>query len=123
MSNIHRQDNTFVIEKDGMPYHVVEGMAEYAGLLTDYSENPNSYTEEYLPEPYIPTAQELAQAEIERLEALQTPRLYREAIAGGEYAIAKLAEIDAAIAVQRKIIQEATQVENITLAADTEGMV
>ena len=53
-----------------------------------------------------PTPAELAQEEINRLEAQQTPRLYREAIAGGVYATAKLAEIDAAIAVQRKIIQE-----------------
>lgn len=53
-----------------------------------------------------PKPAELAQEEINRLEAQQTPRLYREAIAGGEYATAKLAEIDAAIAVQRKIIQE-----------------
>lgn len=47
---------------------------------------------------------EAAQEEINRLEKLQTPRLYREAIAGGEYAINKLAEIDALIAVQRAII-------------------
>lgn len=104
MTKIHREDNTFVVTKNGMPYHVVEGMPEYAELRDEYAANPENFTEEYPPEPYVPTAQELAQEEIERLEALQTPRLMREALAGGEYAINKLAEIDALIAVQRAII-------------------
>lgn len=103
---IHRQDNTFVIIKSGMPYHVVDKMPEYAGLVSEYKQFPQNFREEYPPEPYEPTPAELAQAEINKLEAQQTPRLMREAIAGGEYATAKLAEIDAAISVQRKIIQE-----------------
>lgn len=44
------------------------------------------------------------QMQIEALEEQQTARLYREAIAGGEYAIAKLAEIDAKIAELRKLL-------------------
>ena len=102
MAKIHRQDDTFVIEKNGYPYQVIEGMEEYQELLEEYEANPSAFEEEYPPEPYEPTPQELAQAEIEALERQQTARLYREAIAGGEYATNKLAEIDAQIAELRK---------------------
>lgn len=64
---------------------------------------------------------EIAQAEIERLEAMQTPRLYREAIAGGEYATNKLAEIDELIAELRAIIN--TPVEEEKLSAETNAKV
>ncbi len=103
-NRIHREDNTFVITKSGYPYHVTADMPEYAGLLAEYGASPEAFSEEYPYVPPEPTPAELAQAEINRLEALQTPRLYREAIAGGTYAINKLAELDAAIAVQRAII-------------------
>lgn len=44
--NIHRQDNTFVIEKNGYPYHVIEGMDEYADLVSAYRNNFEDFEEE-----------------------------------------------------------------------------
>lgn len=107
---IHREDNTFVIIKDGFPYHVIEGMEEYSCLLTEYTLNPDKFTEEGSNILRERTDKEIAQEEINRLESLQTPRLMREAIAGGEYATAKLKEIDELIAVQRAIINKQDEV-------------
>ena len=107
---IHRQDNTFVITKSGYPYHVTADMPEYAGLLAEYADNPVAFTEEYPPVIPEPTPAEIAQAEIDRLESLQTKRLTREAITDTlaglttSFSINKMAEIDAAIAVQRAIL-------------------
>ena len=55
---IHRQDNTFVIEKNGLPYHVVPDMPEYAGLLAEYADNPVAFTEEYPEEENAPETEE-----------------------------------------------------------------
>lgn len=46
MLKVHRQDDTFVIEKDEYPFHVTPEMPEYADLLAEYQENPQSFTEE-----------------------------------------------------------------------------
>lgn len=51
----HRQDNTFIIEKNNMPYQVVEGMAEYQDLLNQYNSNPGAFEEDIV---YKPTKEE-----------------------------------------------------------------
>lgn len=49
----HRQDNTFVIEWNGMPYHLTPEVEPESGLydqiLAQYQNNPNGFDEE--PEP------------------------------------------------------------------------
>ncbi len=99
---IHRQDDTFVIDKNGYPYHITADMPEYAGLLAEYSENPGNFEEERPYVPPEPTPAEIAQAEINRLEATITPRNVRAALLGDEVAIAKITETEAQIAELRK---------------------
>ena len=52
---IHKYDNTFIVEKNGMPYQVIDGMEEYNGLMTEYGEYPSLFMEEY---EYVPTFEE-----------------------------------------------------------------
>ena len=52
------------------------------------------------PDPYVAPAPTIQQ-QIDELEAQQTPRLMREAIAGELFATTKLAELDAEIATLR----------------------
>lgn len=67
--NIHRViDDTFVIEKNGYPYHVIEGMEEYEGLYEAYLNDPHSFIHEH-PEQYEPTEEDIAQARIFELQA------------------------------------------------------
>ena len=42
----HRQDNTFIIEKNNMPYQVIPDMPEYQELLNQYNSNPELFEEE-----------------------------------------------------------------------------
>jgi len=78
------------------------------------------YLAGYLPEEETPQTDEAEEAQLQilELEAQQTPRLMREAIedmqAGltSSYALDKLQEIDAAIAVQREIIHNSGKTIN-----------
>lgn len=63
MRNIHRQDDTFVIEKNGYPYHVTPEMPEFSELSTAYQANPSAFSEEAEPVVPEPTYQELRAAE------------------------------------------------------------
>ncbi|MDR0453725.1 MAG: hypothetical protein LBH05_02800 [Deferribacteraceae bacterium] len=50
----HRQNDTFVIEHDGNPYHLTPtcGQKEmYPEILQQYKDNPDGFEEEYPPEP------------------------------------------------------------------------
>lgn len=64
MSIIKRTaDNSYVIEKNGMPYHVPnegEFAAEWAEINAYAEEHPDEVT---LEEPYVPTEEEIAEAE------------------------------------------------------------
>ena len=51
----HRQDNTFIIEKNNMPYQIIPDMAEYQELLNQYNSNPKLFEEEIQ---YKPTKEE-----------------------------------------------------------------
>ena len=56
-------DNSYVIEKNGMPYHVPnegEFAAEWAEINAYAEEHPEEVT---LEEPYVPTEEEIAEAE------------------------------------------------------------
>lgn len=57
MSIIHKKNDTFIINKNNMPYHVIEGMDEYELLLEQYLHNPELFKEEVIVE-YVPTYQE-----------------------------------------------------------------
>lgn len=49
----HREDNTFIIEKNNMPYQVIQGAAEYQGLLNQYNSNPELFEEEIVYKPTL----------------------------------------------------------------------
>ena len=68
MTKIHREDNTFVITKNGMPYHVLGGMQEYAELREEYAANPENFTEEYS---YKPTLKEIKKAACEKINVVR----------------------------------------------------
>lgn len=58
-------DSSYVIEKDGFPYHVPnegEFAAEWAEVNAYAEAHPDEVTPEYPPEPYVPTFEELAAA-------------------------------------------------------------
>lgn len=65
---IQREDGSFVITKNGMPYHVpnIEGFEEEFKAVSEYAkENPTMVQDEPKPEP--PTKEELAeQVRVER---------------------------------------------------------
>ncbi len=58
-NKIHREDNTFVITKNGYPYHVTAAMSEYSGLLAEYGASPETFAEEAI---YTPSLAEIKQA-------------------------------------------------------------
>ena len=64
---IHRQDDTFVIDFNGIPYHLTPdcepGAGMYEATLEQYNANPAGFEEEYPPEP-------LPQSEIRKGEIL-----------------------------------------------------
>ena len=45
---IHRRDESFVIEKNNMPYQVIEGMEEYIGLKEEYDRLSGTLYQEIL---------------------------------------------------------------------------
>lgn len=53
MKNIYRKDETFIIKKNGMPYHVTKNMKEYPALIQEYQQNPNNFEEEKIVEEKI----------------------------------------------------------------------
>ncbi|MDR0454712.1 MAG: hypothetical protein LBH05_07880 [Deferribacteraceae bacterium] len=80
---IHRQDNTFVIEHNGMPYHLTSAAEPergiYAATLDLYKTDKTEFEEEYPPEP--PTPEEIRKAgilaEIAELKKFLTDTDYR----------------------------------------------
>lgn len=49
MKIIHRKDDTFVVTKNGRPYHVVKGMDDYDALLKSYRDDSSTFDEERPP--------------------------------------------------------------------------
>lgn len=68
IKKIHRENNTFVITKNRLPYHVIPGDPEYSKLLAEYNENPQNFTEEYK---YTPSLQEFKNNAYEKINILR----------------------------------------------------
>ena len=75
MITIHRQDNTFVIEKNGMPYQVIEGMEEYQELKDEYETDKSSFTEELL---IVPTLSELKENKKKEINQIREGKRFSE---------------------------------------------
>ena len=77
---IHRQDNTFVIEKNGMPYQVIEGMEEYQELISEYETDKSSFTEELL---IVPTLSELKENKKKEINQIREGKRFSEYVSYG----------------------------------------
>ena len=58
-----RADGSYVIEKNGYPYHVPTDWPEWAEIAAYAEAHPEEVTIEYPPEPHEPTEEEIAKAE------------------------------------------------------------
>lgn len=67
MKIIHREDDTFVIIKNGNPYHIINGMEDYDDLLKSYLEKSLPFEEEPLPAPSVIDAAFLVRMERNQL--------------------------------------------------------
>lgn len=92
---IHRQDDTFVIDYNGNPYHLTPEAEPSAGMYADtlaqYKTNPAEFTEEYPPEPPTYTAAECytkAEALIDKRLNDFASELYSDLISAVTYGVA-----------------------------------
>lgn len=61
---IHRQDSSFIVERNGLPFQVIEGMKEHPALLDEYASDPASFEEEVIVEPSFDELKENKKREI-----------------------------------------------------------
>ena len=115
---IHRQDDTFVIEYNGNPYHLTPTCGQkamYAETLAQYKAKPKKFEEEYPPEP--PSPEEVRKgeilAELAKIDTeYRTDRTLADAVLGNKWAIARLEEAERLAEPLRTELAELLEAEN-----------
>lgn len=109
----HRQDNTFIINHNGMPYHLTPESEPEAGLykkmLSAYKINPESFEEEAArpaPDSKLVRRAEI-QAELSRIDTeYRTLRTLADAATGSEWALERLVQADTLSKLLREELKE-----------------
>ncbi|MDR0453260.1 MAG: hypothetical protein LBH05_00445 [Deferribacteraceae bacterium] len=103
---VYRDDNTFVIDYNGLPYHVIQGDPLYEETITDYKTNGNLWifdpVSHELP---MMTKREEVVFRIAELEEYASPRTLRGAALGKESDIKILQNIEAEIEELREMLK------------------
>ena len=103
---VYRDDKTFVIDRDGLPYHVIPGDPLYDEASADFETNKELWTVEIEPyEPPEPTIREKILLRMEELDEYASPRTSRGAVLGNKSDLKILKNIESEIEELRELLK------------------